>query len=105
MEKELEQQSQLDRIEKAATMAALTTKKVLTFNEAVSFTGLGKSHLYKLTSTSKIPHYKPRQKLLYFDREELEKWLLQNRVTTTDEIEAQADRYLSSTRKGGENNV
>lgn len=101
MEKELEQQSQLDRIEKSAALAALTTKKVLTFNEAVSFTGLGKSHLYKLTSTSKIPHYKPRQKLLYFDREELETWLLQNRVTTTDEIECAAKAYLAKDKMGG----
>lgn len=63
------------------------------------FTGLSKSHLYKLTSAQKIPHYKPSGKMLYFDREELEKWLLQNPVITIDELDQQAVNYCYG--KGG----
>ena len=45
----------LERIEKGVMMQ----KNVLTFDEAVMFTGLAKSYLYKLTAGGKIPHYKP----------------------------------------------
>lgn len=76
-------------------------KKVLTFEEGAIFTGIGKSHLYKLTSAGIVPHYKPRGKMIYFDRAELESWLLQNRVTPADEIEAMATTYMTLNRKGG----
>ena len=35
--------------------------------------------LYKLTAAKEVPHYKPRGKMLYFNREEIDKWLLQNK--------------------------
>jgi excisionase family DNA binding protein len=89
-------QRQLDRIE----ATALSQKNVLTFDEAVKFTGLSKSYLYKLTSRQEVPHSKPRAKLLYFDRAELEKWLLQNPITTVGELEQQAVNYCYSGRKG-----
>ena len=62
-------------------------KNVLTFKEAAQFIGLSQSYLYKLTSKGIIPHYKPSGKMIYFNREELEMWLLQNRKKTLDEIE------------------
>lgn len=72
------------------TAAVLTNKTALNIEEAAAFTGLAISYLYKLTSTQEIPHYKPRGKMLYFNRDELESWLLQRRVKTTDEIEKSA---------------
>ncbi|MCK9639987.1 MAG: helix-turn-helix domain-containing protein [Prolixibacteraceae bacterium] len=78
----------------------LSQKNALTFDEGAIFTGIGKSHLYKLTSGGIVPHYKPRGKMIYFDRAELEKWLLQNRVTPADEIEAMANTYIATGRKG-----
>ena len=86
-------------LEASVQMAGLTTKEVLTFSEAAQFTGLSKSYLYKLTSGQKIPFYKPSGKLCYFNREELQNWLQQNRVSTIDEISGQALNYCS--RKGG----
>jgi len=83
-------QSQLNRIE----AAALGQKNVLSFNEACMYSGMSKSHLYKLTSGRVVPFYKPANKLIYFERVELEKWLLQNRVTTNAEIEQQAANYF-----------
>ncbi|MEG1544483.1 MAG: helix-turn-helix domain-containing protein [Tannerellaceae bacterium] len=79
-------------------MTSIATKQVLTFDEASIFTGLSKSYLYKLTSTQKIPHYKPSGKLCYFDRTELEGWIKQNRVCTIGEIEQRADNYLANGR-------
>lgn len=72
----------------------LAAKNVLTFDDAVVITGLSKSHLYKLTCTHQIPHYKPNGKHVYFDRTELEAWMKQNRVTTQMEAEQQAVSYV-----------
>jgi excisionase family DNA binding protein len=77
-----------------------TSKEVLTFSEAVQFTGYSESYLYKLTSERKIPHSKPTGKLIYFNRRELEAWLLQNRVSTTDEIAGKAQTYCMKNTKG-----
>ena len=84
----------LERIEKGVMMQ----KNVLTFEEAVMFTGLAKSYLYKLTAGGKIPYYKPSGKLIYFQREELERWMLRNPVKTADEIEQQAVNYCHTNR-------
>lgn len=90
MEKDVfDLKDQLNRIE----TAILSQKDVLTFDEAVSFTGMSKSYMYKLTSAHKIPHYKPSGKMVYFNRNELQTWLLQNRVSTHDELESKAQAY------------
>ncbi len=62
-----------------------TTKKVFTFQEACMYIGVSESMLYKLTSNKEIPHYKPRGKMLYFAKEELDAWLLQNYEPTVDD--------------------
>jgi excisionase family DNA binding protein len=69
-------------------------KKVLNFNETCTYLELSQSHLYKLTSTGSIPHYKPNGKKIYFHREELDQWLLRNRSDSQDELEQQAANYL-----------
>lgn len=62
-----------------------TTKRVFTFQEACMYIGVSESMLYKLTSGKEIPHYKPRGKMLYFAKEELDEWLLQNYEPTMDD--------------------
>lgn len=56
----------------------LTNKRVLTFDEACDYTGISRSYMYKLTASGKIPHSKPRGKLIFFNRDRLETWLLAN---------------------------
>lgn len=75
-------------------------KEVLNFNEAAIYLEVSHSHLYKLTSTSKVPSYKPNGKKLYFNRQELNEWLLSNRQTSNAEIEEQANQFqLKSGRR------
>jgi excisionase family DNA binding protein len=78
------------------TSAVLSNKNVLTIEEAAAFTALTVSTIYKLTSLQEIPFYKPRWKMLYFQRVELESWLLQRRVKTTAEIDAASSRVVGS---------
>jgi excisionase family DNA binding protein len=86
----------LDRIEKMLQVQQAMQKQVLNFNDTCTYLELSQSHLYKLTSTGAIPHYKPNGKKLYFQREELDQWLLRNRVDSQDEVEQQAANYLIS---------
>ena len=69
-----------------------TTKAVLTSDEAAAYMGISKSYLYKLTMKGAVPHYKPMGKMCYFNRNELEKWLQQNRIATAQEIKDEANR-------------
>lgn len=78
----------------------LSQKNVLTFSEAARYTGFSRSYLYKLTHLQKIPCSKPAGKMLFFDRAELENWLLTNQVAH-EEIENAASTYVTLNRKGG----
>ena len=78
-------------------LAALN-KETLNLKEAARYLNVSCSHLYKLTYTKEIPHYKPRGKQIYFEKRELDQWLLQNRQKTKAEIEQAAIDYVV---KGG----
>jgi len=78
------------------------TEKPLTFNEAVQYLDISKSYLYKLTCKNKIPHYKPQGKKIYFDKSELDAWLLMNPVKTETEVEQEADNYIVNRKRGSE---
>ena len=75
----------------------LTQKTVLNFDEAADYTGISKSYLYKLSCSGGIPCYKPNGKTLFFNRLELDQWLLRNRKATNKEIEAKAETYVTVT--------
>lgn len=85
-------------IEKLILEQNILKKKALNMEEASTYLNLSVSHLYKLTSGDKIPFYKPNGKCLYFNREELDEWLLRNRNATKDEIETLAANYIMKNR-------
>ena len=65
-------------------------KEALTTQEAAQYLGMEVSTLYKKTMQNEIPCYSPYGKRLYFKRTELEKWMLQNRHATNEEMQAEA---------------
>lgn len=71
-----------------------TTRKIMSLTEFCEYTGLSRQTAYKLTSGKKAPHSK-RGKRLYFDREKVDAWLLENQVATHSEIQEKANDYLS----------
>ena len=81
MEIETKIMQQLAEI-KALTL--LAAKEMLTIDDAVLYTGLGKSYLYFLTCKKKIPFYKPNGKNIYFKKSELNDWLQRNRVASEE---------------------
>ena len=63
-------------------LLANNKKKVLNLNELAEYIGFSKSYVYKLTSQNLIPHSKPNGKAVFFDRDEIDKWLLNNSTIT-----------------------
>ena len=72
-----------------------TNKDVLTFDEACKYLGVSDSLLYKLTAAKAVPHYKPRGKMIYFKKLELNEWLLHNQVITVEQAKLEAAYYTS----------
>ena len=99
----VDQQALADAI---AANIAICQKEVLTVDEAARYMGVSKSYLYKLTMQGKVPFSKPLGKMCYFNRLELEAWLMSNRVATSDEISDRARTYCAThtrtNRKGGQ---
>ena len=84
------EQEKQDIIQELAEKVTLSQKAVLTTQEASAYLGISPSTLYKLTCAKDIPHYKPKGKLNFFDRAEIEAWALRNRIATNDEISDKA---------------
>ena len=85
----------LDKIEKLL----LSNKKVLTFEEACDYSGISRSYMYKLTSGKTIPHSCPNGKMLFFDKDKLDSWLLQNERKSVQEIDSNALAYTLKNKR------
>ena len=72
-----------------------TMGRVLDLEGFCEFTGFSRQHVYRLTSANKVPFSK-RGKKLWFDRDMVESWLLENRRATNGEAAQQANEYLQS---------
>jgi len=79
----------LDRIERLIR----ANKTVLSFEEAVEYTGISHSYMYKLTAKGEIPFSKPKGKLIYFSREKLDHWLLSNEHKSSKDLKNEALEY------------
>ena len=79
----------LDRIEKLIR----ANKNVLTLEEAVEYTGISRSYMYKLIARAEIPYSKPQGKLIYFSREKLDQWLLSNEHKSSMELKNEVIEY------------
>jgi len=69
-------------------------EKPLSFSEAAEYLNVSKSHLYKLTSTNRIAHYKPNGKKIYFKKSDLNNYLFRNRKASDQELDQRATDYV-----------
>ena len=88
-----------DRIERLLQEQAILKKEVLNLPEASIYLDLSPSYIYKLTCKNEIPFFKPNGKKLYFNRLELNEWLLQNKSESVDSIESKAANYLINNKR------
>lgn len=57
------------------------------------YTGFKKSYSYHLLHYSKIPYSKPHSKYFFFQKSEIDKWLLKNKSLSDDQIQEKAREY------------
>lgn len=67
----------------------------MNFEDLASYTGLSKSYLYKLTSQGVLPCSKPFGKVLFFDKAEIDAFLLSNKSASAKETARQATNYIT----------
>lgn len=76
-------------------------KEILTLEEAAMFMGVTRSMLYKLTHRQEIPFYKPNNKMVYFEKSELVKWLRRNPVASQLQISEEAKNIIKNLAQKG----
>lgn len=91
----------LQKMDELASITALSTKKVLRVKDLCLLTGFKPAQIYRLTCYNQIPHYNLNGKTLFFDRDEIDKWLKNNKIATNEEIRERATKYVLG-GKGGE---
>lgn len=64
-----------------------TEKNILSFKESIEFMDVSKSFLYKLTSEGRINFFKPNNGKIYFRKEDLENWMMQNEMKSVESLE------------------
>ena len=82
----------LNRIEKYI----FALKGVLNLNELVDYTGFSKSYVYQLVHRNEITYSNPNGGMLFFNRKEIDEWLLSNRFKSDSEITEQAFKHLKN---------
>ena len=60
--------------------AIYTTKEILNMKDVCQYLDISQSLLYKLTCTGEIPHFKPRGKMIFFEKKELIAWIKRNKI-------------------------
>jgi excisionase family DNA binding protein len=81
----------LERLERIEKLLLEQQPKPLSLSEAATYLNISKSHLYKMTAESRIPHYKPNGKVIYFKKQDLDDWIYRKRVKTVDEVRKEAE--------------
>lgn len=82
---------------------SLSTRDILTLEEAVTYLQVSKSYLYKLTFKKEIPFYKPSGKLIYFKKSELDEWIFKNRESNNEETTEVLFNNLKKKKYGNKN--
>lgn len=72
--------------------------KIMDIKQLGEYLNLSKSRIYKLTSRHEIPHYK-RGKKLYFDKDSINSWVMENKILTMDELEEKAAKFSLRKRR------
>lgn len=99
MERTITLESLNEKLDRLTMINSIGVKNNLRIEEAAVYTGLTVAYIYKLTCQKRIPYRKPEgTKLLYFNKEDLDRWIEKNRITTDAEISGKAATYVATHR-------
>lgn len=80
-----------------------TTKDILNMKEVCQYLDISQSLLYKLTCSGEIPHFKPRGKMIFFEKKELIEWIKKSNLLSS-EINKSSSKTISNDSTNYEEN-
>lgn len=80
-------------------MLLIAYKGILSFKEALLYLDISKQTLYQLTSKKKIKFTKPNGGKIYFKKEDLDNWMLQNESNSARVLEDKILNHLKQNLK------
>ena len=80
-----------------------TTKDILNMKEVCQYLDISQSLLYKLTCNGEIPHFKPRGKMIFFEKKELIEWIKKSNLLSS-EITKGSSKTISNDSSNYEEN-
>lgn len=72
----------------------LQGKKILNTNETAIYLGITKNYLYKLNHRNLIKRYRPNNKMNYYLRDDLDKYITSRCINGSDEISKEVSNYF-----------
>jgi len=85
--------------EMLAEMRQSSAKRIMTVDEVAVYLGVSRSCIYRWTSQRILPHSKVHSgKIIFFDRQKINKWALQNEVPVRDLLLEKALRPIKKTK-------
>lgn len=84
----------IEKLERIERLLQGHQKTIFNVEELCEYTGFKKAYVYVLVHKGLIPYSKPNGKLLFFEKEEIDSWLLQNKSKSVGQIEQEAQRYF-----------
>ncbi|UAB82866.1 helix-turn-helix domain-containing protein [Zunongwangia sp. SCSIO 43204] len=95
----MENQLILEKLNRLEKLIVGSTKEILTVEDLINYTGYKRSYIYKLVHNNVIPFSKPNGKTLFFEKSEIDSWLLQNKSQSESQIEDKAKDYINTRKK------
>ena len=78
----------IDTLRSIEQNTLLQAKQVLTTEDVMKLTGMSDITLRRYRMEKRIPYYRKTAKLIYYDKDEINAWIKENRVITMDEAGA-----------------
>ena len=76
-------------------MQTIAYKEILSFREALIYLDVSESFLYKQTSKNTISFFKPNGGKIYFKKEDLNNWMLQNDTLSKQDLKQEIENHLN----------
>lgn len=95
----MKRDSIFERLDQLERLIVGLNKTILNVEDLINYTGYKRSYIYKLVHNNVIPFSKPNGKTLFFEKSEIDTWLLQNKSQSISQIEDKAQDYINSRKK------
>lgn len=79
------------------------TKDILNMKEVCQYLDISQSLLYKLTCSGEIPHFKPRGKMIFFEKKELIEWIKKSNLLSSEIIKSSSKTISNDSTNYEEN--